>query len=158
VNLDSVNRWLALAANVGVLAGIIFLAYELKQNTVATELEAASNFQGSFTELEMLIAGSPEFAELLTKGIAGASTTEVEQLRLNAFYTNVLRQWQFIHFQYLSGAIDEEVWGGERAYLVELMGLDAGLRNHWQSNKRRYTGRFNEMVGSVAIEATVRHE
>jgi len=147
-----------LAANVGVLAGIIFLAYELKQNTVATELEAASNFQGSFTELEMLIAGNPEFAELLTKGISGASTTEVEQLRLNAFYTNVLRQWQFIHFQYFSGAIDEEVWSGERAYLVELMGLDAGLRTHWQSNQRRYTDRFNEMVGSVAIEATVRHE
>ncbi|MFT5501988.1 MAG: hypothetical protein ACI88G_002129, partial [Woeseiaceae bacterium] len=37
--------------NIGVLAGIIFLAFELQQNTVATRLEAASNFQSSFNSL-----------------------------------------------------------------------------------------------------------
>ena len=73
---DRLNRWMTLGANIGVLAGIIFLAFELQQNTVATQLEAASNFQGSVTELEMLIAGNPEFAELLRKGIEGENTNE----------------------------------------------------------------------------------
>ena len=36
MNLDSTNRRLTLVANIGVLAGIIFLAYELQLNTVAT--------------------------------------------------------------------------------------------------------------------------
>ena len=150
--MDSTNRFLALAANIGVLAGIIFLAYELRQNTVATQLEAASNFQGSFTELEMLIAGNPEFAELLRKGVEGESTTATERFRLSAFYTNVLRQWQFIHFQYLTDAINEETWRGERAYLAEVMGFDSGLFTHWQSNKQRYTPQFNEMIESMTTE------
>ncbi len=33
MNLDKTNQWIMIAANVGVLAGIIFLAVELQQNT-----------------------------------------------------------------------------------------------------------------------------
>ena len=65
MNLDSTNRWLTLAANIGVMAGIIFLAFELQQNTVATQLDAAGRYQASFSEIELFIAGSPDFAELL---------------------------------------------------------------------------------------------
>ncbi len=85
MNLDSTNRWLTLAANIGVMAGIIFLAFELQQNTVATQLQAASNFQSSFSEIEFLIAGNPEFAELLTKGREGQDTSAADQLRLSVF-------------------------------------------------------------------------
>lgn len=61
-SLDTLNKWLNVAANIGVLAGIVFLAYELQQNTLATDLEVASNFQNSFSEIEMLIAGDAEFS------------------------------------------------------------------------------------------------
>jgi len=71
MKLDSTNRWLTSAASIGILAGIFFLAYEFQQNTVATRLEAASNFNASFSELEWFIAGNPEFAELLEKGREG---------------------------------------------------------------------------------------
>jgi len=48
--------------------GTAFLAYELKQNTVASQLEAASNFNTSFADIEMLIAGDTNFSGLLIKG------------------------------------------------------------------------------------------
>ena len=75
---DRLNRWMTLGANIGVLAGIIFLAFELQQNTVATQLEAASNFQDSFSEIELFIAGSPEFAELLRKGREGEEIPDID--------------------------------------------------------------------------------
>ena len=152
MNLDSTNRWLTLVANIGVLAGIIFLAYELQQNTVATRLEAASNFQSSFNEIEMLIAGSPEFAELLRKGREGENTSTAEQLRLFVFYNNVLRQWQFTHFQYLSDALSEEHWQAQRAFLAQIISDDFGLLNHWQTHKRQFSPPFNEMVESITVE------
>jgi hypothetical protein len=152
VNLERTNTWLSLASNIGVLAGIIFLGYELQQNTVATQLEATSNFQESFSEIELLIAENPEFADLLQKGAMGEETSAAEQFRLDAFYTNVLRQWQFIHFQYLTDAIDDEIWQGERAYLASVIEIDLGLFEHWQSNKERYSKQFNEMMGSISRE------
>ena len=152
MNLDSTNRWLTLAANVGVLAGIIFLAYEIQQNTAATRLEAAGNFQSSFAEIEMLIAGNPEFAELLRKGREGEEISSTEELRLFVFYSNVLRQWQFTHFQYLSDALDEDIWQGQRAFLAQVIGDDLGLFKDWQLHKRQYSAPFNEVVESIVVE------
>lgn len=67
MKLAGTDKWLNLIANIGVLVGIFFLAYEIQQNTVATQLEVASSFQSSFSEVEMLIAVDSEFAELLFK-------------------------------------------------------------------------------------------
>jgi hypothetical protein len=141
-----------LAANIGVLAGIIFLAFELQQNTVATRLEAASNFQSSFNEVELLIAASPEFAELVRKGREGDDTSATDQLRLFVFYNNVLRQWQFHHFQYLSDALDEDNWQANRAFMAQILGGDRGLMNHWRSYKHQYSSAFNNMLESITEE------
>ena len=149
MNLDSTNRWLTLVANIGVLAGIIFLAYELQQNTVATQLEAASNFNASFSEIELFIAGNPEFAELLTRGREGEEITGVDQLRLTVFYNQILRQWQFTHFQYLSDAVDEDNWQAQRAFMVEIISSDLGLLNHWRNFKHQYSSAFNNVLESI---------
>lgn len=37
MNVETVNRWLTLAANVGVIVGIAFLIVEINQNTQATK-------------------------------------------------------------------------------------------------------------------------
>jgi len=152
VNLDSTNRWLTLVANIGVLAGIIFLAYELQQNTVATQLEAASNFNASFSEIELFIAGSPEFAELLSRGREGEEITGADQLRLLVFYNQVLRQWQFTHFQYMSGAMDEDNWQAQRAFMEEIIRGDLGLLNHWRTFGHQYSSAFNSVLETVTDE------
>ena len=41
MNADSMNKWLTLAANLGVVAGLVFLRIEINQNTRAT-IAAAS--------------------------------------------------------------------------------------------------------------------
>jgi len=149
---DRLNRWMTLGANIGVLAGIIFLAFELRQNTVATQLEASSNFQDSFSEIELFIAGSPGFAELLKKGREGEEISAADELRLWVFYGNILRQWQFTHFMYLSGALNEDIWQANQVRLTQIISEDRGLFDHWQTNKLQFSPAFNEMVKSMTIE------
>ena len=152
MKLDSINRWLTLIANLGVMAGIIFLAVELQQNTVATELSTASSFQDRFSAIELFIAGNPEFSELLDKGRTGAEVSRPEQLRLMVFYGTVLRQWQINHLQYLSGALDEDVWLGSKDYMAKILNEDVGLLNRWQSGKSHFSPKFNELVESMTAE------
>jgi len=152
MNLDSTNRWLTLVANIGVMAGIIFFAFELRQNTVAMQLEAASNYQTSFNEVELLIVGNPEFAELLRKGRDGDDVSAADQLRLIVFYNNVLRQWQFHHIQYLSDALSTDIWQANRAFMARIISEDLGLVNHWQMNELQYSSAFNELIESIIAE------
>jgi len=153
MTLEGANRWLALAANIGVMAGIIFLAYELRQNTVATELDAARNYQSSFSEITLFIAGNPEFAELIVKGREpDADISDVDRLRLRVFYGNVLRQWQSMHFQFLSDALDAEIWRANRFRFASLLREDRGLREHWRASKPEFSPAFNEMIESITVE------
>jgi len=153
MNLDRLNRWMALAANIGVLAGILFLSFELRQNTMTSRLKAASDFQDSFSEIEFFIAQSPEFAELLVKGRNGEEVTGAAQLRLTVFYGNVLRTWQNTYLQFLSGALDKDIWQGSQTRLTQVLKEDRGLLDHWQTNKSQFSPVFNEMVTSITTES-----
>jgi len=153
VNLDSVNRWLALFANIGVMAGIIFLAVETQQNTLATQQSAATSFQNGFSEVELFMAGNEEFSDILIKGRKGEDVTEAEELRLMVFYGTVLRSWQLNHLHYLSDTLDEEVWLGSRSYMAQILAEDIGLYNRWRHGKIHFSPRFNEMIESITVDA-----
>ncbi len=152
MNLDRLNRWMTLAANIGVIAGILFLSFELRQNTMASRLQAASDFQDSFSEIEFFISQSPEFAALLVKGRKGEELTETDQLRLTTFYGNVLRTWQNSHLQHLSGALDGDIWQGSQVRLTVVLKGDRGLLDHWQTNKSQFSPAFNNMISSIITE------
>ena len=150
MRFESTSRWLTLLANFGVLLGIVVLVYEIRQNTVATELEVAATFESTLAEAELFIAGDPDFAELLAKGIDGENISRVDQLRLTAFYRRILRSWQFIHYQYLTGALEEYLWLGQREGLRHTFLADQGLRESWRANKGRYSDQFNALIDSFA--------
>ena len=158
MNLETANRWFAVVANIGVIVGIIFLAYELRQNTIATDLEVASNFQNSFTEIEMLIAGDPEFSALLIKGRTDAELSEHEKFRLTVFYGNVLRHWQNVYYQYYSDALDEDIWLGQREYFTLVLSQDKGLVNHWTVSQSHFSPRFNAVMQSMIPKRSAGNE
>ena len=154
VKLAGTDKWLNLIANIGVLVGIVFLAYEIQQNTIATQLEVASSFQSSFSEVEMLIAVDSEFAELLFNARIGAEINPQEQFRIATFYGNVLRTWQNVHFQYLSDSLDVEIWRGEMARFAQILSEDRGLREHWRLNQNHYSQKFNELIKNSLSDLT----
>lgn len=51
IDTDKLNKWLSLGANIGVLVGIVFLAFEIQQNSEAqirsTTQVAVGNYIGS---------------------------------------------------------------------------------------------------------------
>jgi len=149
---DSANRWLNLVANVAVLAGIIFLGLELRQNTITLQIEAGNSLETGIRDLELFVAGNSEFAEILKKGRDGDDITATEQLRLLLFYRSVLRQWQNTYFQYRAGVLDADVWRGQRDGYARTLNNDIGLRNHLQSNRTTYTAEFNGLLESMLTQ------
>ena len=64
MNLHKINEWLSLVANLGVIAGILFLAVEIQQNTEMMQ----SQTRDSMTEKQIdwyMAIGASEFASEL---------------------------------------------------------------------------------------------
>jgi hypothetical protein len=67
MNTDSINKWLSLIANLGVLIGIIFLSIQIGQANRIAERDGRSSLVSQYVELHTQIIESPEFTELMVK-------------------------------------------------------------------------------------------
>ena len=97
MNTEKLNHWLSLAANVGVIAGILFLVLELRQTNELMDAEARFNRLSVATENTDKILENPELSELILKDRGNQELTALEQYRLNLFAGRMLqtREWAF---------------------------------------------------------------
>jgi hypothetical protein len=94
---DRINRWLTLGANFGVIAGILLLVYELRQNNELMGAEARYNRLIVNTENYGRMADNPELAELWLKAIDNEELSRLEQTRIDAFLVHafLVREWSY---------------------------------------------------------------
>ena len=90
---DRLNRWLTLAANIGVLLGLFVLIIEVRQNAQLTRavLETEKNDQLALIELSL---STPAVAEAWTKAIRAPETlTDAEVRMVESHMVAALLQW-----------------------------------------------------------------
>ena len=60
MRLKRLNEWLALLANLGVIAGIVFLAIEVNQNNLLMKSQTRSDIAQSITDVLLRVAFSDD--------------------------------------------------------------------------------------------------
>ncbi len=75
MKLDKLNGWLMLAANLGVLAGIIFLSMEIRQNTLAMRATAIQTAAALSREQMYILMQDPEVSRI--DEVGGADLSEL---------------------------------------------------------------------------------
>ena len=88
MDLDQLNRWLAVFANLGVMIGLIFLIFELDQsNRIAERDSRQANARAIFdmSQLQLEMPGVAELRVKLADRDAELTPTEQEQARLLAW-------------------------------------------------------------------------
>ncbi len=68
---DQLNRWLSLAANLGVLAGIILLVFELEQNREIMRAQTRNEVSAQVVGLLSQVATDSELSGLLYRAEIG---------------------------------------------------------------------------------------
>lgn len=62
--MDRTNQWLTLVANLGVIAGLVFLGYEIRQNTNIAKASAYRENIQDIAEWRELFISDAEVARL----------------------------------------------------------------------------------------------
>jgi len=98
-------------ANVGVIAGIVFLGLELQQNNRLSAAQAEFNLLQYQTNFAAPALGNPELVDFIVharqKARSGEELTEAEQFRVNRLLDLRIFGWQWRYFQNRSGALNE---------------------------------------------------
>jgi len=147
---------LQILANIGVFIGVLLLVYELRQNTLVTKFAAANTYASEFGDLELFIVGTPGFAELVLRANQGDKLTDADELRMTVFYRRALRDWQNMHYQYLSGVLEEALWAPQLQGIAGIIQSSKGLQEHWRREKDTLSAAFNELMNEIMDERSAR--
>jgi hypothetical protein len=157
------GQTIQLLANLGVIAGIVFLAVEARQNRELLEVQvkllradADYNYYQARAQNRQMIATDPEYAEFWTKVVlSNNATTEVEKVRLQAHIEATILGWQYEYGQIVEGNfVDDINTAGDRwrATLAPDSGAFAtDFRSVWSSLRPTLRKDFVEFVEEKVI-------
>jgi hypothetical protein len=139
MDTEKLNRWITLLANLGVVAGLIFLAVEIHQNTESldesrrqAQLQSYQNYLQNLDESFRSLADSPYMAEIFVKyengGVEALDAIELQRLRWQS--QTGLQRLDTLHYLYELGYADPERYesvmrttGCEHAKRWKLVGI-----------------------------------
>ena len=136
---------ITILANIGVIAGIIFLAFELRQNNNMLESQARANLDANRVSMQQnLVEDAGGIAELVYKARTGQQLTDVEEWRLNVRRSMMLHSFESMYMEVERGPLQESdiavgQWIGSFA-------SDPGMRISWNAVKDNMDSDFAQFL------------
>ena len=146
--MDRLNQWMTLAANIGVLIGIVFLAYEIRQNTDAVHAQTREAIMAAAQGELQAVRADPNLIDSIVR--EGPLTAD-EQVKLYTWLVSVLKIREFSWLQRESGIIDDVQWKSELAVTRAIVQAPR-VRLWWERvGHKTVSDEFREFV-DAAIE------
>ena len=132
MNLDSLNKWLTLTANLGVIAGIIFLAIELRQNNDLMAGQDRFNRLSAAQSNAVAVATTPELNSALSKPVSDLTNEDMNMLAY--YYNSVFLDWDWSFKEVPRDDLPNCLW--ERTFNNE------SLQRFWPGLRVAYSSEF----------------
>ncbi len=147
MNYAKLNSWLSLLANLGVIAGIVFLGMEIEQNNKLLRAESTFNMLQNRQSLRTQVFEDPEIAELMVKGQNGELLSDVDQYRLTNRVEGTIIGWEWEYRQFLEGNIEEIPFPAWRIL------LNSPLYQHvaWRSVEGKLSAEFLQFLNENIV-------
>ena len=155
---DSVNRWLTLGANIGVLAGIVLILIELGQNADLMRAQMIQSRTDNISAKYDAQIHSDYWPEIWAKrNLADSdvawieSLTPSEYVRVQYYYYREFDELRNQFFQYQQGYLPEQFWDTAiRVQIGRMVSLMAAMRLSWSDETR--LEEFRSAVIQIATE------
>ena len=111
MDTDNLNKWGSLLANVGVLAGIVFLALEIRQSNRIAMATAEMSIRDHYFTQNQIVLTDDRVTELLVKAKdPNAEFSAIEAEKLDAYIYMQTNTWRAIEIAYMNGLLPHETF------------------------------------------------
>jgi hypothetical protein len=147
------GQTIGILANLGVIAGIVFLALEIRQNNTLMTSQSRANQSDQVLSFQADVYSDAGLSEILIKADAGESLSDAEQLRLDAFQQRVLLGMQFQFEEFQNGALDRVNLAAWRAiYRGDNTTMRVPLDRAWRDLKDSLRPEFADYFQRNVVE------
>jgi len=154
VNREALGAIENLLAAIGVIATLIYLSIQIRQNTKAVRSSCVQNLVQSLSTTAQAAAENQSMIPLLLKANTGAGTlSEEERTRLHFWFIMTFRRFEGVYFQHDLGFVDATmIEGFERSHTAIL----ASKSGHawWTNSKEIFNSAFVSYVEELLRKGT----
>ncbi len=153
MNWDAVGAIAELLGAIGVIASLLYLAAQIRQNTRNLQAAAFDSSAQTLAEENRAFSLNPEFAELVERGNADYySLSDLEKRRYRANLTNMFRLFESTFLKQKAGLLPAEQWQGF-SIAARYMMRRPGWAQCWQEVREIYSEEFRSFLDSAVDEA-----
>jgi len=151
--MNKLNERLTLIANISVVLGIIFLAFELQQNTQAIQAQTRDSITEKQMEFQSWFATNPELAEAWAIAEeVGVEALSPAQTRMVAFArAGILREWENSLYQYQQGLFTAEDFEPRMERWRRSMAFPH-YRDAWEGSQETYSPSLRAEIDRIVAK------
>ena len=138
---------------VAVIATLVFLVVEIRQNTEQTAINAKSVQMGAYqdliaqiVELNRLPIENPEFARIWLRFENDDPLSEMERYQIGSFFWMLIRHADLAYYQYELGSISEERLESALGPFTGRLRVFPHSREWWHKRKNGFSPKFREYI------------
>ncbi len=149
MNWDAISSIAELIGAVGVIVSLIYLAFQIKQNTKASKAATRQALADGAQRLASDVVEGDDIAKIMTEAMAGNEIRPHEVFRLQSRCYRDLRFWDNAYYQYTEGLLTEEEWNGFRENLKLVMQFPT-YKEYWASGLQgMFSGPFRDELNGI---------
>ena len=153
MSLDDLGNIGELVAAIGVIASLIYLAVQIRQNTRSVRAATHHSAMRGASETQNVLAQSNDAARVFRIGSREpGELTEDERLRFDSMLLSIFMWFEDAFFQYQQSMVDREYWEGrQRALLSQLK--RPGTASWWTRRSHFFARSFVSYVNQLTQQA-----
>ena len=133
----------------GVIATLVYLSVQLRQNTKALRSNAWQSIQDSEQRFDDLFSSNPQVCEVWMKGNKGgldALESEAERFQFTSLAKQLIDQFQTHHYQHERGLIETELWETWVTQFTDDVVNYQGFRQVLEQRRKHLRPSFNAFI------------
>jgi hypothetical protein len=139
-------------SGLAVLGSLIFVGFQLRQNTQAVRAGASQAHSNNWQQITMEVVESGDFARVWRLGLDGIEClTDDERVRFYAFAGATLRFFEGAHVQWRHGQLDKEHWQNVEKTAIDFTAT-SGFKFYWAARHHWLSPEFQNWYESLSQE------
>jgi len=135
-----------LGAAIVVALSIIFLIFEVRQNSKSIKLASAHDTTSRYTNFLELLINDNEILDVWVRGLRGFdSLNDPEQARFILLISSCLQTFDELYFQRREGVLEPRMWEGMSARYIDAFAYP-GFQTVWEIRKHQTSLEFRSYV------------
>lgn len=108
---NKLNDWIQIVGIFALVASLLFVGVEVRQNSVATRSANNAAVKDAFREFNLVLASSPELVKAIVSNAEDPSSAPLgDKLQMRAMWRALFHIWSNAHRQHLNGTLDPALY------------------------------------------------